>query len=77
MEAEKRPAQYIVRVWSDQSHRNLEFRPWAHSAEDAKFQIEFELKKSSVTQYVSYIGPVNPNCKCLNECRCGVMYFNS
>lgn len=72
MEAEKRPARYIVRVWSDQSG-TVEFRPWAYSADDAVFQVEGELKKSSVRSWINYVGPVNPDCKCPNECRCGIL----
>lgn len=70
MDCERRPAQYIVRVWSER-RGNMEFRPWAHSAEDAKFQIENEFKYYPAQ--LTYIGPLNPNCKCLNECRCGVL----
>lgn len=72
MESEKRPARYIVRVWSEQ-RGTVEFRPWAYSAEDAEFQIESELKKSSIRSCINYVGPVNPDCKCMNECRCGIL----
>lgn len=68
----KEPNQYIVRVWMD-VNGTTEWRPWAFSAEDARFQVDQELSKSFPKRgSVTYIGPVNPNCKCLNECRCGV-----
>ncbi len=74
----KEPNQYIVRVWMDgtasQSGGTVEFRPWAFSAEDANVQVDLELSKSSPRRgHITYIGPVNPDCTCLNECRCGVM----
>ncbi len=76
MDCEKRPAQYIVRVWMEpfgSTSQSVEYRPWAHSAEDAKFQVEEELKVSSRSYSFRYVGPVNPDCKCTGACRCGVL----
>lgn len=75
---EKRPNQYIVRVWThttaSQSGGIVEFRPWAFSAEDARLQMDLELSKYDPRRgHITYIGPVNPDCTCLNECRCGVL----
>ena len=66
-----KPNQYIVRTFGE-NIGNQEHRLWAFSASDAKLQIETMTKWSSKPMYVCYVGPVNPDCKCLNECRCGV-----
>lgn len=70
--------QYIVRT----SYVGLQprvYRLWAFSAEDAKSQVNLELELGSQPiggggrGYITYVGPFNPECKCLNECRCGVL----
>ncbi len=73
----KQPNQYIVRVWMDgtasQSPATVEFRPFAFSAADAQLQVDLELSRASPKRgAITYVGPVNPDCTCLNECRCGV-----
>ncbi len=70
----KEPNQYIVRVWME-SGGTGEFRPWAFSAEDAKFQVDHELAKCTPRRgYVNYVGPVNPKCECgSNQCYCGAL----
>jgi hypothetical protein len=66
--------QYVVGVWYYRDATRREYRPWAFSAQDAKFQVEEELKKTTpIPGYVSYVGPFNPDCKCSNECRCGIL----
>ncbi len=67
--------QYIVRVWKDGQScpGTIEFHPWAFSAEDARFQVETEMKRGSVSFYVTYVGPVNAACKCANQCHCGCL----
>ncbi len=71
MEAEKRPGRYLVRTIYMNSGPPTNRFLWAYSAEDAKFQVELAMGSPRFEQVV-YIGPVNPDCKCLNECRCGI-----
>jgi len=67
----KEPRQYLIRTWMD-GQGSVEWTIWAHSSEDAKFQVDLELKQASwIKGCVIYVGPINPDCQCLNECRCG------
>lgn len=67
--------QYIVRVY-DYGTGTRTYRLWAFSAEDAKSQVNLELEgraNDTTRGYIKYVGPFNPDCKCLNECRCGIL----
>lgn len=67
----KEPSKYIVRFYMDSAYREIECFAWAFSAEDAKYQVELNYGKSSGFRGVTYVGPVNPSCKCGNKCFCG------
>jgi hypothetical protein len=71
MDQEKRPAKYLVRTVHMNSGPRTNLTLYAYSAEDAKFQVELAMGMPRF-ETVVYVGPVNPDCKCLNECRCGV-----
>ncbi len=68
----ERPNKYLVRIYyfdGGPSQRTV----FAFSAEDAKFQVNEELSHCYPRRgHVEYVGPVNPDCKCLNDCRCGL-----
>lgn len=65
--------QYIVRTSGYVGGR--EYHLWAFTAEDAKVQVRTSLEGSDahLRPYITYVGPLNPDCKCLGECRCGIL----
>lgn len=77
MERETKPNQYLVRVEGNFDGRTIEYRPYAWSAADAKFQVESVIQGHGAPDYparVSYVGPLNPDCKhAPGQCNCGLM----
>jgi len=67
----RHPVKYLVRTTHMNGAPVEDHRLWAYSAEDAVFQLETWMGKPRFHSII-YVGPVNPDCKCLNECRCGV-----
>ncbi len=75
MDATK-PNKYKLRIgtWSQgpgSSYGMEERELFAFSAADAVLQLEMAHKGDVNYDRVVYVGPVNPDCVCLNSCRCG------
>ena len=66
-----KPNQYIVRSVYMNTGPATDRRVFAYTAEDAVFQVTTMLGKPRFEEII-YVGPVNPDCKCSGDCRCGV-----